>query len=50
LGGSIASKALMRVGPLYHGKLADLSIMLSPCHPDKGMKGIFSTLYPTFLR
>ena len=40
----------MRIGPLYHGVLGDLSNMLSPCHPEIGMNGIYSGLYPTFFK
>jgi len=40
-GGMIKSRASLRVGPLYHGKLADFSTILSPTHPEIGMKGIF---------
>jgi len=40
-GGTIKSRASLRVGPLYHPKLVDFSTMLSPTHPDIGMKGIF---------
>lgn len=40
----------MRMGPLYHGVLADLSNMLSPFHPEIGMNGMVSGLYPTFFK
>jgi len=50
LGGTTLSKASIRVGPLYQVMLGDLSIMLSPAHPDIGMKGILSGLYPTFFK
>lgn len=50
LGGITLSKASMRVGPLYQGMLVDFSIMLSPFHPEIGMKGILSGLYPTFFK
>jgi len=49
-GGTMLSKASIRVGPLNHFKLADFSIMLSPYHPEIGMNGIFSGLYPTFFK
>lgn len=49
-GGLMLSKASKRVGPLYQGALLDLSIMLSPLNPDKGMKGILSGLNPTFFK
>ena len=38
LGGSMLSSASSRVGPLYHGRLLDLSIMLSPWNPEIGTK------------
>lgn len=44
------SKASSKKGPLYQGMLEDLSIMLSPAHPEIGTKGIFSGLYPTFFK
>jgi len=44
------SKAYKRVGPLYHGVLVEASIMLSPTHPEIGMNGILSGLYPTFFK
>lgn len=44
------SKASKRIGPLYQGKLADLSIMLSPCHPEIGMNGILVGSYPVFFK
>jgi len=46
----MASKASIRIGPLYHDKFADLSTMLSPCHPEIGTNGILSGLYPTFFK
>jgi hypothetical protein len=49
-GGVTASKASSKVGPLYQGRLDDFSIMLSPCHPEMGMKGTLSGLYPTFFK
>jgi hypothetical protein len=49
-GGVTASKASIRVGPLNQERLADFSIMLSPYHPDIGMKGMLSGLYPTFFK
>jgi len=44
LGWSRASKAEMRVGPLYQSMLDEASTMLSPNHPDMGMNGILSGL------
>lgn len=44
LGGITLSKASIKVGPLYQGMLVDFSIMLSPFHPEMGMKGILSGL------
>jgi hypothetical protein len=41
VGGVIKSSASLRHGPLYHPKFGDLSTMLSPTHPEIGMKGIF---------
>lgn len=38
------------MGPLYQGMLEEGSIMLSPAHPEIGMKGILSGLYPTFFK
>jgi len=49
-GGMIASRHSMRVFPLNHGMLVDLSTILSPTHPEIGTNGILSGLYPTFLR
>jgi len=49
-GGIIASKAPMRVIPLCQGMLLDFSNMLSPCHPEIGMNGTLSGLYPTFFK
>jgi hypothetical protein len=43
-GGIIESRHSMRVFPLYHGVLVDLSIMLSPFHPEIGTKGTLSGL------
>jgi hypothetical protein len=40
----------MRVGPLYHGVFADLYIKFSPFHPEMGIKGMASGLYPTFFK
>lgn len=45
-GGLRESRASRSVGPLYQGMFADNSFILSPFHPDIGIKGIFSTLYP----
>jgi len=50
LGGTIKSRASKRVGPLYQGRLADLSIILSPTQPEIGMKGIVLGLYPIFFK
>lgn len=44
LGGMILSNASKRHGPVYHGKFADFSIMLSPCQPEMGMNGTLSGL------
>ena len=44
------SRASIRIGPLYHEVLADLSNMLSPLNPEIGMNGISSGLYPTFYK
>tara|TARA_B110000503_G_C7071316_1_gene380997 strand:+ start:678 stop:1001 length:324 start_codon:yes stop_codon:yes gene_type:complete len=38
------------VGPLYQVKLGDFSNILSPCHPEIGMNGMFAGLYPTFFK
>jgi hypothetical protein len=43
-------KASMSVGPLYHGRLADFSNMLSPFHPEIGMNGMLAGLYPVFFK
>ncbi len=43
-GGTIASKASIKHGPLYHGNLSLFSIILSPTHPEMGMKGIVAGL------
>ena len=37
------SKASRRVGPLYHDRLSDLSIMLSPWNPEMGTKATCNT-------
>ena len=50
LGGVILFKASMSVGPLYQGKLADFSNILSPFHPEMGMKGMLAGLYPVFFK
>jgi hypothetical protein len=45
------SKAYNKVGPLYHGRLADFSIMLSPCHPEIGTNWTsVLTLYPILVK
>lgn len=44
------SKASIKVGPLYQVKLGDFSNMLSPNHPEIGMNGMLSGLYPTFFK
>lgn len=49
-GGIIKSRASFKVGPLYHGKFLDFSTMLSPCHPEIGMKGTLSNLKPIFFK
>lgn len=41
IGGIIRSRASFKVGPLYHGKFADFSTILSPFHPEIGINGIF---------
>jgi len=43
-GGMTESRHSIRVFPLYHGMLADFSIMLSPTHPEIGTNGILSGL------
>jgi len=43
-GGVIRSNASFKVGPLYQGKFVDFSTMLSPTHPEIGMKGIVFVL------
>jgi len=50
VGAVILSKASLRVGPLYHGVFGDLSIILSPFHPEIGINGMVSGLYPTFFK
>mmetsp|Transcript_14912 Transcript_14912/g.36040 ORF Transcript_14912/g.36040 Transcript_14912/m.36040 type:complete len:262 (+) Transcript_14912:319-1104(+) len=53
LGGSMASSASSRQGPVYHlvrgWSAAVFSKRLSPVHPEMGILGTFSGLYPIFL-
>ena len=49
-GGSTLSNASIRVGPRYQGVLVDFYIKLSPTHPEIGMTGVDSGLYPTFFK
>jgi hypothetical protein len=46
----IKSNASFKHGPLYHGKFADLSTMLSPFHPEIGMNGTFFGSNPIFFK
>jgi hypothetical protein len=46
----IKSNASFKHGPLYHGKLVDLSTMLSPTHPEIGMNGTFFGSKPIFFK
>jgi len=46
----MASKASRSVGPLYHFMLSDLSIMLSPFHPEMGTNETLEGSYPTFFK
>jgi hypothetical protein len=39
-----ASRASKRQGPAYQSILVDFSIILSPTHPEIGMKGILAGL------
>jgi len=50
VGGIIKSNASFKHGPLYHGVLLDLSIMLSPVHPEIGINGTFFGSYPIFFK
>jgi len=50
VGGMIKSNASFKHGPLYHGKFADFSTMLSPFHPEIGMNGTFFGSYPIFFK
>ena len=34
--------------PLYQDMLVEVSIMLSPCHPEMGTKATAAGLYPTY--
>jgi hypothetical protein len=46
----IKSRASFKQGPLYHGKFADFSTMLSPTHPEIGMNGTFFGSNPIFFK
>jgi len=49
-GAIIKSRASFKVGPLYQVKFGDFSTMLSPFHPEIGMKGTLSNLKPIFFK
>ncbi len=44
------SKIYKRVGPSNQGIFLDFQIKLSPSHPEIGINGTFSGLYPTFFK
>lgn len=44
------SRASTSVGPLYHPRFGDFSIILSPCHPEIGTNGMVVGLYPIFFK
>ena len=40
----------IKVEPLYQGVFGDFYVKFSPSHAEIGIKGILSTLKPTFFR